>query len=96
MSILTPAQIEQLWRGEDDPYTFVWTPEMIRSVRDTLAAYAVPVQKVADLDETEMCDMETGRCPFCHRFPFPGGDPAWADTHADDCAYTLSRKLRRQ
>lgn len=48
MSILTPEQIEQLWQGEDDPYTFVWTPAMIRSVRDTIAAYAEVVQQLLD------------------------------------------------
>lgn len=51
MSILTPEQIEEVWQGEDDPYTFVWTPEMIRSVRETLAAYAEVVQKVAEANE---------------------------------------------
>ncbi len=92
--ILTPGQVdwyESLARRNGN--RTVWAVGELEAIFDTLRAHAEIVQRVAEMEKTEMCGPVTGECPFCHAFPVPGWDEEWAN-HAPDCLYLQARKLR--
>jgi len=89
--ILTPEQIAALDSFvEECLVTERWARN---SLVDTLVAYAEIVQRVAEMEASEVLDREYDDCLFCGKTSSNDLAPI-EEQHAPDCPYVAARKLR--